>query len=443
MVTSLSPVNHEEITIGIFIDLKKAFDTINHELLLCKLERYGIRGTALSWLTSYLNNRKQYVNYNGTSSSLLDISCGVPQGSILGPVLFILYINDLCNVSQFLKFVLFADDTNIFASGYNINELCERINQELININIWFKVNKLSLNLSKTNFILSTKRNIADSQLKIHIEGVVITRVYECKFLGVIIDSKLNWHSHCALVKNKLLKCNAILMKASLFLNLIAMRTLYCSLFLPHINYCCEVWGITNKGTIDPLVKLQQRAVRIVSKVGKYEHTNSLFYKLKLFKFVDLVDLKEGIVMWTFWTFWPNSAISGGRIWSKLSKGTSTGQDLSFEPIHMSLRPSVAEKQPGKAHVPKNRYFGHFGQIWPFPVAESGQNFQKAHLKAKTFHLSLFTGPYDHPLQRNSLEKLKLRKTAILDILAKFGHFRWPNLAKTFKRHIYRPRPFI
>ena len=106
-----------------------------------------------------------------------------------------------------------------------------------------------------------------------------------------------------------------------------------------------------------------------------------------------------------FWIFWPNSAISGGRIWPKLLKGTYTGQDLSFEPIHRSPRPFVAEKQPGKAQVPKNRYFGYFGQIRPFPVAESGQNFQKAHLQAKTFHMSLFPGLYDHSLQRYSLEK--------------------------------------
>ena len=144
--------------------------------------------------------------------------------------------------------------------------------------------------------------------------------------------------------------------------------------------------------------------------------------------------------MWTFWTFWPNSAISGGRIWSKLSKGTSTGQDLSFEPIHMSLRPSVAEKQPGKAHVPKNRYFGHFGQIWPFPVAESGQNFQKAHLQAKTFHLSLFPGLNNHLLQRNNLEKPMLRKTTVF---GHFGKFRPFSVAETVKRKINRPRPFI
>ena len=106
-----------------------------------------------------------------------------------------------------------------------------------------------------------------------------------------------------------------------------------------------------------------------------------------------------------FWTFWQNSAISGGRIWPKLSKGTSTGQDLSYEHIPRSLRPSVTKIQPGKAMFRKTANFGHFGQIRPFPVAESGQNFQKAHLQAKTFHMSLFPGLYDHPLQKYSLEK--------------------------------------
>ena len=125
------------------------------------------------------------------------------------------------------------------------------------------------------------------------------------------------------------------------------------------------------------------------------------------------------------------------------SKGTSTGQDLSYEPIPMSLRPSVTKKQPGKAHIRKTADFGHFGQFRPFLVAEPGRNCQKAHLQAKTFHMSLFTCFYDHPLQRNSLEKPMSRKTANFGHFDSFGHFRWPNLAETVKRHIYRPRPFI
>ena len=126
--------------------------------LIDLLEHYGIRGVAHNWLSSYISNRKQFVSYNDTVSDMLKITCGVPQGSILGPLLFILYINDLCNVSKFLKCALFADDTNLFASGNNINTLCEQINDELSKINKWFNINKLSLNLSKTNFIIFSKK---------------------------------------------------------------------------------------------------------------------------------------------------------------------------------------------------------------------------------------------------------------------------------------------
>ena len=112
--------DNKKSTIGVFIDLKKAFDTVNHSILIKKMEHYGIRGIASEWLHSYITNRQQYVSYNETDSNLLNIVCGVPQGSILGPILFILYINDLCSVSEVLKFVLFADDTNLFVSGSNI-----------------------------------------------------------------------------------------------------------------------------------------------------------------------------------------------------------------------------------------------------------------------------------------------------------------------------------
>ena len=202
-------------TIGVFIDLKKAFDTINHNILLEKLDHYGIRGITNQWLKSYLTNRQQYVRYNETDSSLSKIICGVPRGSILGPILFILYINNLCNVSDILKFVLFADDTNLFRSGTDIELLCESINNELIKINSWFKSNKLSLNISKTNFIVFTNSSQIEKFIDINIDANVIERVYETKFLGVIIDNKLNWKSHITQVRNKLNKCISVIYKAS------------------------------------------------------------------------------------------------------------------------------------------------------------------------------------------------------------------------------------
>ena len=148
-----------------FIDLKKAFDTVDHELLVEKLNVYGICAAANKWLQNYLPNRKQYVVINDDCSDLLDMTCGVSQGSVLGPILFIIYINDLCNVSDVVKCFLFADDTNIFCSEINLTDLQLTLNRELGKLFVWFSVNKLSLNLSKTNYILFRNRS-ADTDLK-------------------------------------------------------------------------------------------------------------------------------------------------------------------------------------------------------------------------------------------------------------------------------------
>ena len=141
-------------TVGVFIDLKKAFDTVDHNILAKKLEHYGIRGLAKDWVCSYLENRRQYVCTNDSNSECLDVKCGVPQGSILGPALFILYVIDMCNVSKSLKYILFADDTNLFYAGKDLNEVCELVSRELNILHMWFQVNKLSLNVAKTNFMI-------------------------------------------------------------------------------------------------------------------------------------------------------------------------------------------------------------------------------------------------------------------------------------------------
>jgi hypothetical protein len=136
-------IEKNEFTVGIFLDLAKAFDTVNHNILLTKLSNYGVRGIAQNWVKNYLTNRYQYVSLNGINSNNLLITCGVPQGSILGPLLFITYINDLNTVSKLLTFIMFADDTNIFIKDRNFDRLISVLNSELEVITDWFCANLL------------------------------------------------------------------------------------------------------------------------------------------------------------------------------------------------------------------------------------------------------------------------------------------------------------
>ena len=144
----------KENTISVFLDLSKAFDTVNHNILLRKLEFYGIRGIALEWFKHYLTGRKQYVLYNNTQSSKQYITCGVPQGLVLGPFLFLIYINDIPNCLKYSKSIVFADDTTIYASCKNMNTLYNNMNDDLSNLINLFKANMLSLNIAKTNYLL-------------------------------------------------------------------------------------------------------------------------------------------------------------------------------------------------------------------------------------------------------------------------------------------------
>ena len=139
-------------SLGVFLDLSKSFDTINHEILLTKLKFYGVRGVALKWSKNYLTNRKEYVEFKNEKSKFVEINCGVPHGSILGPILFLLYINDIINSTEHLPFTLFADDTNVSTyKSKSLNELSETVNNELhvTNLSLWFRTNKLSFNIKK------------------------------------------------------------------------------------------------------------------------------------------------------------------------------------------------------------------------------------------------------------------------------------------------------
>ena len=147
-------LDNKKFGCGIYLDLQKAFDTVDHQILLNKLEYYGIRGTALGWFRSYLSNRSRYVSVNGCNSSNLNVTCSIPQRSVIGPLLFLIYINDLSNSSSKLSFYFFADDKNIYFESHSLANLQKVVNKELRHVKKWLDANKLSLNVDKINFVI-------------------------------------------------------------------------------------------------------------------------------------------------------------------------------------------------------------------------------------------------------------------------------------------------
>ena len=210
-------IDQGNCTLGVFIDFSKAFDTINHQILLAKLEHYGFRGPTLNWVRSYLHKRVQFVEVNGLSSHKDIISHGVPQGSVLGPTLFLLYINDLPNSSNFFDFRLFADDSNLFHS-YTGGEI-KNIDLNDVNLHIkevlsWCDINKLTINRDKTNYIIFRgKQKRLNMTGTISIRGEHIQEVDVVSFVGVLLDKHLTWAQHINKVNQTTRKKCGILFK--------------------------------------------------------------------------------------------------------------------------------------------------------------------------------------------------------------------------------------
>ena len=189
--------------------------------MLLKLEHYGIRGSILQWFKSYLSNRKQYVYLNGSTSSLRNITCGVPQGSVLGPLLFLLYINDLPNISKILNFYLFADDINIYYENDSLEVMEKVINAELKKLSLWLRINRLSLNISKTNFVIFrpyNKKLKCIITLKIDKKTIAEKSHIKYQYLGIIIDSSLTWKQHLFSISIKISRSIVIMCKLKIIL---------------------------------------------------------------------------------------------------------------------------------------------------------------------------------------------------------------------------------
>ena len=266
-------MDNGQATCAVLLDLAKAFDSVNHDILFQKLEYYGIRGIALKLLTSYFSCRKQFVSSESNDSSMLNVTLGVPQGSVLGPLFFLVYINDFHNSTD-LEVRHFADDTLVYFASTNVGLLETVMNHELIKIQLWLDSNKLRLNAAKTKFmIFSPKSTIFKhaSNIKLQIGKQDIELVNSYKYLGVILDSNLNWKSHVSNLVTKLSRSVGMMFKLRHYLNKNARMMVFNSLFLTHVRYGILCWGRANKTTLQPLTRLLNKMLKCIN-FCSYQH---------------------------------------------------------------------------------------------------------------------------------------------------------------------------
>ena len=284
----------------IFLDFAKAFDTVNHRILVDKLKYYGVHGKTLELFDSYLSDRTQVVEVNGHISDKGLIKHGVPQGSILGPLLFLLYINDISQSSDILKFFLFADDTTVYYSADPKEENTEEVlNNELEKVSCWLAANKLSLNVKKSNFLHFHYGRSEKKKLQIKINNTLVAETDSTKYLGTFIDNKLTWKIQIQHIKTKLARGIGMISKIRYFVDEACLLKMFYSFVQSYTNYNIVNWSCTKSSFLDPIEKKIKKAMRIISFAKtKYDHTEPLFKKHKILPFKEQVTYRKAVFMW-------------------------------------------------------------------------------------------------------------------------------------------------
>jgi len=281
---------NKAITLAVFCDLSKAFDTLDHTILLNKLDKYGIRGITHDLFKSYLNNRSIYVVNDSHKSAIHPLpNYGVPQGSVLGPLLFNIYINDIGSSLNYSNKLLYADDTTLYIIGKNISDLTDKMNSDLQNISEWFKANKLSLNISKTNYIIFSQHHI-DTNIPLQIDSKQISKVNSVKFLGLYLDHKLTWENHINHIGNKVTSGLYVLNALKNFLTSHNLTLIYNSIIHCHLTYGCILWGNSLNKYMQKLIISQKKAMRVISHAHYQTPSNPLFKMKHIMKLRDIYE---------------------------------------------------------------------------------------------------------------------------------------------------------
>ena len=279
----LNNINDKQISMALLIDLRKAFDTVQHQLLITKLKGLGLNKLALEWMTSYLHNRTQAVTIQGHLSDPLCVKMGIPQGSILGPLLFLIFINDFPNILDSSTAHMYADDTTVVVSGRDITTVSRTMNNQLTKIKIWLDNNKLIMNKEKTNILLfgSTHKlsKINKKDININIEGTRLNIINSGKILGITLDENLSFKPHITNLCKKLSRKIGVLKQLKSTLPLRHLRLIYNATIQPQLDYCDVVWGTAGPARISKLFSLQKRALRLISGAHYKDDATPLFLR--------------------------------------------------------------------------------------------------------------------------------------------------------------------
>nr|CAH7713322.1 unnamed protein product [Callosobruchus chinensis] len=286
-------LDNRMIAVVVYIDLKKAFDVVSFDILVNKLKKIGFTGEMLNLIRTFIEGRKQFVSLDNVASEIKSNSYGVPQGSVLGPLLYSLYVLSLKNVKLKARYFTFADDTVLVYTGINENELCMEINSDLQKYVDWLYGNKLKININKTKYMVFKQKNKQVQNINIYINNTPLEQVSKIKYLGLVVDDKLSWTQHINKINDKIVAMISIIFKCRNYLTKRTKGMIYNAFFVSHFRYLLPVWGTCSKTNFDKVQILQNKVLKVLYNYERLTNSNKLYTELHTFNLSALLQIEQ------------------------------------------------------------------------------------------------------------------------------------------------------